>query len=120
MGVEPGLVRRVGPTVGVERVRGPETPRKSTETGPKCSVLEAAVRRTIVCESKCRKKLHTRSETTLEETRRCSEDGNLHYAHEMPPVRHTRACTVLPYARRVMLSDHQPGQDISRGDSGMP
>ncbi len=28
-------------------------------------------------------------------------------------VRHTRVCTVLPYARRVMLSDHQPGRDIS-------
>ena len=28
--------------------------------------------------------------------------------------------SVLPYARRVMLSGHRPGRDISRGDSGMP
>ena len=62
------------------------------------------VRRTIVCESKCRKKLHTRSETTLEETRRCSTETYI--MHTRCPVRHTRACTVLPYARRVMLSDH--------------
>jgi len=33
--------------------------------------------------------------------------------HTRCPVRRTRACTVRPYARRVMLSDHRPGRDIS-------
>ncbi|KOO23063.1 hypothetical protein Ctob_007472 [Chrysochromulina tobinii] len=33
---------------------------------------------------------------------------------------HASMHCVLPYGRRVMLSDHQPCRDISRGDSGMP
>ena len=65
--MEPGLVRRVtrGPTVGTERQ--PRT-RESGTVRParECSVLEAAVRRKVVCESKCRKELNTRSETMLE------------------------------------------------------
>ena len=44
-------------------------------------------------------------------THTCSTETYM--MHTRCRVRHTRACTVLPYGRRVMLSDHQPGRGIS-------
>ena len=44
-------------------------------------------------------------------THTCSTETYM--MHTRCPVRHTRVCTVLPFARRVMLSDHQPGRGIS-------
>ena len=41
------------------------------------------------------------------------KSGRLPYImHTRCPVRHTRACTVLPCGTRVMLSDHQPGRGL--------